>query len=119
MWLVSGFFNFLHGWHDDFGSEESSRQKSRSKNIAFAISQTNESNHPVTKFCRSTEIISSPALLPRVMRFAFNGDQGHVAIITTGSLTGIFTVGCWALSETDRSRGVLVSSRVRKITVST
>lgn len=42
---------------------------------------------------------------------SFNRGHSHVAIATTGSLTGTFTVECWALNRKPKQVGTILSSR--------
>jgi Concanavalin A-like lectin/glucanases superfamily/DnaJ domain len=75
-----------------------------------AINRTNESNRPTANSARAPGAINSPIPPSASHALAFNGDRGYVAIAMTGSLTGTFTVECWALTK-DRNRRVLINSR--------
>jgi hypothetical protein len=41
----------------------------------------------------------------------FGGQLGHLTIVTTGALTGTFTVECWALNRAPKQGGTILSSR--------
>ncbi len=45
---------------------------------------------------------------------SLNGDQSHLAIATTGSLSGNFTVECWALTRRSKAVEGVVGSRAPK-----
>lgn len=61
----------------------------------------------------SPAIVIASGILPASGQGAlsFHGRQGHLAIATTGSLTGVFTVECWALNRRPKQGGTIVSSR--------
>ncbi len=54
---------------------------------------------------------NATATSPSSHALAFDGNHGHVDFATTGSLTGTFTVECWALTRRREAVEVLVNSR--------
>ena len=57
-------------------------------------------------------VVAASSLSATNARFAlkFNLNKGHLAIATTGALTGTFTVECWALTHRPKQIGTIVSS---------
>jgi hypothetical protein len=113
-WLVLGFlFLVLIGAAFFLLGERRSKKVANPQptDNASAISQMNKPADLATNSVRVSEAINSPTLPLASHALAFDGDKSYVKVNTTGSLTGIFTVECWALSEQTGAVGILVSSR--------
>lgn len=73
----------------------------------LAVNQTNGPVNAGTNFTRKAGVINHP----NSHALAFDGNQSHVDFATTGSLTGTFTVECWALTRRVGAVEMLVNSR--------
>ncbi len=80
---------------------------------AFLMSTKEAGKTPMASTNTTATIItSSPPASSGRGALSFHRNQSHLEIMTTGSLTGVFTVECWVLNHRPKQGGTIVSSRV-------